>query len=170
MSRNTSKKISIVILGGGGAGAALAYRLATSPQLPSSRYDLTLVNDRPFQQHLLAGPRASVTDEGNLEDWGLIPYDTIFGAGKTGSFKQGTAENVDLDNRIIKLVGGEQLRYDYLVLATGSKWEGPLDLPIGTKNEAIGFIKEWRRKVSSASQVCVVGGGAVGIGQSARLC
>ena len=54
-----------------------------------------------------------------------------------------------------------------LVLATGSRWPGPLDFPDDTK-ERDHFVDQWRDKFREAKDVTLVGGGAVGIGKSAR--
>jgi NADH dehydrogenase FAD-containing subunit len=165
---STTKKTEIVILGGGGAGTPLAYNLSHAPA--SSNYHITLINNRPFFQYLLAGARVISTTDGNLEDKSLMPYDHVFANGPdgkpNGTFKQGTAEKVELDEKVIKLTSGEEVKYDYLVLTTGSTWEGALNLPVGSREDAQNYIKDWRKKVANATHVCIVGGGAVGIGKS----
>jgi len=49
------------------------------------------------------------------------------------------------------------------VLATGSKWAGPIDYP---ENDADirQFVSQWQQRFKSAEDVVIVGGGAVGIG------
>jgi len=60
------------------------------------------------------------------------------------------------------LEDGEKLHWDYLVVASGSKWEGAIDFP-SSKEEASTHIKSWRDKFEKAKHIALVGGGAVGV-------
>ena len=55
-----------------------------------------------------------------------------------------------------------------LVLATGSKWSGPINLP---DNEADlrQFASQWRERFKAAEDIVVVGGGAVGVELSGEI-
>ena len=55
-----------------------------------------------------------------------------------------------------------------LVLATGSKWSGPIDLPDG-EADLRQFVSQWREKFKAAEDVVVVGGGAVGVELSGEI-
>jgi NADH dehydrogenase FAD-containing subunit len=164
-----SNKIEILVLGGGGFGAELTYRLA--PLLDASKHNLTMISPRPFVQHLMAAARTYVTDEDGIEEYSLIPYDSLFGPGRVGSFKLGIAEHVDFEKRVVTLVGGEEIGFDHLALATGSTWPGGLNLPVGpdSREESRKFLKEWRKRVADAKRICIIGGGAVGIGELVLL-
>ena len=50
-----------------------------------------------------------------------------------------------------------------LVLATGSKWTGPIDYP-ENDSDIRQFISQWQERFESAEDVVIVGGGAVGLG------
>jgi apoptosis-inducing factor 2 len=64
----------------------------------------------------------------------------------------------------VHLAGGQKISYNVLVLAPGSLWEGPLNLP-PTKAEIDSHLKTWRRKFQDAKSVMLAGGGPVGIGE-----
>ena len=49
------------------------------------------------------------------------------------------------------------------MLATGSKWAGPVDYPEDDA-DIRQFISQWQQRFKSAEDVVIVGGGAVGIG------
>ena len=54
-----------------------------------------------------------------------------------------------------------------LVLATGSKWTGPIDYP-ENDSDIRQFISQWQERFKSAEDVVIVGGGAVGLGTYCR--
>lgn len=103
---------------------------------------------------------------GNLEERVLVPYDrllingngTVIRAAVT-SIQQNPGGGGTLTTDI-----GSDVPYDVLVLATGSHWEGGLDLP-PLRDDAISFIKSYRDKVKQSKGVAIVGGGAVGSGK-----
>lgn len=63
----------------------------------------------------------------------------------------------------VALDNGEKVPYTYLVLATGSAWEGhighPSDKP-GVKT----WVSDWRKRFAAVKSVVIVGGGAIGVG------
>ena len=158
----TSRK-SIVIVGGGVAGATIARTL--SSKINASTTSLTLVTARPFSLHLPACIRLTTTAEGQLEDTVLIPYDSLLVNGN-GAVKIGrvtTIEQGKESSGSVVLSTGERLHYDILVLAPGAEWEGPLAFP-DDRAAVLEHIKSWRRKFQNANGIVLAGGGAVGCG------
>lgn len=158
-------KKTIIVLGGGWTGSLAARQL--SAQLDPHRYNLILINDRPYTINLVAGARMTATPVDNLDskDKALMSYDKLFQNGN-GSVKVAHAVAVEEDKESGKggwvvLEGGERLRWDALVVATGSTWEGPLAFPDGEKLP--GHVQQWRERVKAAKDIFIVGGGAVGI-------
>lgn len=62
--------------------------------------------------------RAVVTSTGGFDKLALNPYDKLFAPGKAGEVVVGKVTRVE--DGLAHLEDGSQLRYDYLVLATGS--------------------------------------------------
>jgi apoptosis-inducing factor 2 len=159
---------SVVIVGGGAAGAAIA-RILSAKIDPSTAY-LTLVTARPFALHLPAAIRMTTTAEGKLEDDVLIPYDNLL-VNNNGTIKIGRVTSIERSKESrsaggsIVLSTNERIHYDILVLAPGSKWEGPLAFP-NDRTAVLQHIKSWRRKFKNARGIILVGGGAVGCGTS----
>ena len=161
MSQTTRK--SIVVVGGGAAGATVARTL--SSKINASTTSLTLVTARPFAVHLPACIRMTTTAEGNLEDKVLIPYDNLLVNGN-GTIKIGRVTSIEQGKESsgsIVLATGERIHYDILVLAPGSEWDGPLALP-DDRDAVLEHLKAWRRKFENASGIVLAGGGAVGCG------
>ncbi|TDL28126.1 FAD/NAD(P)-binding domain-containing protein [Rickenella mellea] len=162
-------KANIVILGAGGAGANLARTL--SEKLDASKYNLVLINDRDKYVHLPATLRMVVTDEGKLEDLALIPYTSLFLNGN-GKLKIGKAASIEKaasgKGGAVVLEDGEKIPFTYLVLATGSQWQGPVAFPAEPDNVAA-HINDWRKKFANSENIVIVGGGAVGSELSGEL-
>lgn len=164
--KNDDRK-NIVIVGGGGGGSQVARAL--SAKLDSSKYNLILINPRPYYILLPATARLAVSEIDHLEDRAFVPYDRVFHNGN-GTFLQGkvtSIKKVDPGQRggEVTLDSGERIPYEFLVLAPGAIWPGPLAFP-DDKDDVSKFIREGRAALKGASDIVLVGGGAVGIGES----
>ena len=160
---------SVVVVGGGAAGATIARTL--SAKLKASTATLTLVTARPFALHFPAAARMTTTAEGRLEDKVLIPYDNLFLNGN-GTLKVGRVIAIEHNKEgqagVLVLSSGERVEYDILVLAPGSEWKGPLEFP-DDHAAALEHIKTWRRNFENANTVILAGGSARGCGMVLRL-
>ena len=156
---------SIVVIGGGSAGATITRIL--SSKLDANTTSLTLVTARPFAVHLPAAIRMTTTSEGKLEESCLIPYDSLL-VKNNGTIKIGRVSAIEQgkegrDGSVV-LTSGERIHYDFLVIAPGSEWDGPLSLA-DDRAAVLEHIKAWRRKFeNSKNGIILAGGGAVGIG------
>jgi apoptosis-inducing factor 2 len=163
-------KRSVVILGGGAAGANVAKILSSSVLFTSGQHTLTLINERPFYAHLIAALRPSVTLDGTFDERLQFSYDGVLSGVAKLVVGRATAivEHESKGSGYIELEGGEKINWDILVIATGSKWEGPSALPF-TKNEIKEHFGGWRNRIGKANNVIIAGGGAVGVGKSPIL-
>jgi len=154
---------SIVVVGGGAAGATIT-RILSSKINPNTT-TLTLVTARPFAIHLPATIRMTTTSEGKLEESALIPYDSLL-VKDNGTIKIARVSVIEQGKEgrdgTVVLSTGERIRYDFLVLAPGAEWEGPLAFP-DDRAAVLEHIKSWRRKFENAKGgIVLAGGGAVG--------
>ena len=156
---------SIVVVGGGAAGATITRIL--SSKIDPNTTTLTLVTARPFAVHLPATIRMTTTSEDKLEETALIPYDNLF-VKNNGTLKIGRVSTIEpgkegRDGTIV-LDTNERIRYDFLVLAPGAEWDGPLAFP-DDRAAVLEHIKSWRGKFENAKGgIVLAGGGAVGLG------
>lgn len=165
-----SKENSILIIGGGKAGVGIAQAL---DKAAPANLKVTLVTEFDYLRHHPASLRAIVTAEGELEKHVIAGYDKIFGRhtkdgiGRVGKVKIAKVLGVEEASHggSVLLESGERLHWDYLVVASGSEWNGPLRWP--RKAEDVpSYLETWRKKFSSAKSIAVVGAGAVGVGES----
>lgn len=107
-----STKDNIVIVGGGLSGTSIAKEL--SAKLDHSKYNLVVVEARPYLIYMIGGARMTVTTENGAADSYLLPYDKLFPPGK-GTVKKAKVEKIvpDRDGKggQLQLSGGETLPY-----------------------------------------------------------
>ena len=118
MSKSPAKQ-NVVIVGGGLAGTVLAKEL--SAKLDHSKYNLVVVEARPYLVWMLGGARMSVTTEKGAMDDYFFNYDKFLPAGK-GTVKKAKVEKIvpngDGAGGELELSGGEVLPYRSLSTPT----------------------------------------------------
>lgn len=154
---------NVIVVGAGVAGIATAREIAA--KLDTDRFHLIVVNPRPYFVHLPGLIRTVVTTEGSLEKEIFMPWgDALRGKGEVKVGKVVSFTETKEGGEVV-LRDGERLPYAALVLAPGTLWEGPLNLPDDPDviEEHLHF---WRAKIETANSYVLAGGGAIGLGTS----
>ncbi|MGW7681430.1 NAD(P)/FAD-dependent oxidoreductase [Kribbella sp. NPDC054772] len=155
-----SRKHRIVVLGAGYAGAVAAGRLAK--RLRPEDVTITLVNAEPdFVE------RVRMHQVATGQDLTPRPFSEMF-AGTGVVLKVAKVTEVDVDRKTVTL-GTEELAYDTLVYALGSRWN-PQGVP-GTAEHAYEIasrpgalrLRERLESLTTGQAVTVVGGGLTGL-------
>ncbi|KAJ7070851.1 FAD/NAD(P)-binding domain-containing protein [Mycena amicta] len=151
---------NVVVIGGGAGGSLVAKTVATK----LSSASVTLINPLPFHISRPTLPRMTVSDGNDLIDTALIPFDKLFTT-PNGKFLQGLVDTIQADKKggVVVLADGQQIPYDILVLAPGSVWEGPLNIPDDNETSAKAFVAQQRTIFAKSSKIVLVGGGAVAV-------
>ena len=159
--KSDDKKQNVVLVGGGYANIHVVNALEKT--LDRTRFNLVLVNPRPYYLHQVSALRmVTVADEQLVKD-SLIPYDRLPGVTLVEGKAVAIEEAAPGKGGAVVLESGERVEYAALVLATGSRWSGTTDF--GDADKAVHeHIETWRQRIAKASNVVIVGGGAVGIG------
>lgn len=156
---------TVVVVGGGYAGTIAFNQL--SRRLDRNTH-LVLVTARPYFVHLPAAARlviskSEVTERGFV-DKVLWAHTSRFNAGNRRTVYGKVVSITDgEEEKYVVLESGEKVGYTYLVLAPGSRWEGPLDFP-DTKDGTVKRLHEWYEKFEKAKDIVLVGGGGIAFG------
>ncbi|MFP4175518.1 MAG: NAD(P)/FAD-dependent oxidoreductase [Halobacteriales archaeon] len=103
----------VVVLGSGYAGAGSVKKL----QRTLDDAELTWVSDVDY--HLVLHESHRVIRDPEVQEKVTVPVDTI--ADDSTEFVQGRAVEVDPDEQVVELEGGDTVDYDYLLICVGSR-------------------------------------------------
>ncbi|KAK9244288.1 hypothetical protein V1506DRAFT_522943 [Lipomyces tetrasporus] len=150
----------VVVLGAGVYGVGLVHSLASSLPQNGSPIHVTLINARDHFVYLPANLRNSVQD---ISSTYIKPLDRLFAKNPSvGEVKVGEVVTVDYKRKVVALRGGEDVKYDILVLALGSSWSDPNSMPL--EHEAVlDYFAKQRDALKKAQSITIIGGGAVGV-------
>jgi NADH:ubiquinone reductase (H+-translocating) len=107
-----NSKPRVVVVGGGFAG------LNFIKNLPSDTFDVTLIDKNNFNYFT---PLLYQVATGFLEPSSISYPLRKFITRKGFNFRQGELSSIDSENHSIKLTDGDELEYDHLVIAAGTK-------------------------------------------------
>ncbi|GKU12367.1 unnamed protein product [Fusarium langsethiae] len=153
---------NIVIVGASFAGWWAIQTLAN--YLPhGSGYQIVVIEPNSHFQFSWVIPRFCVV-EGH-EDKAFIPYDRWRKGMPPGLVQWVKGRVVSTSQTHVKLQAGEEIPYEYLVVATGSEVEEGLPSRVNhtEKGEGVRRLREMQAAVKAAKSIVVVGGGAAGV-------
>lgn len=170
MSVMTSQK-HIVIVGGGFGGVKLALDLSKS-----GAYVVTLISDRDDFWYF---PTLYHTATGASTESASIPLTDLFNIYRVNLVK-GSAKTLNRKTRKLKLAGGKEIHYDYIVFAMGVVTnyfgiDGLAEYSLGIKSihEAEALKQHIHKQLMDDQKpdlhYVVVGGGPTGIELAAQL-
>jgi len=154
------KEYDVVVVGGSAAGltAALTARRHNK--------DKSVLVIRPEENVLIPCGIPYIFGTVGSPENNLIP-DTALEKNNLDLLLDAVTE-IDRDGKTVKTEGGEQVTYDRLVLATGSR---PVELPVPgadlanlfTVKKDVPYLKDALAKIDGASDLVIVGGGFIGV-------
>ncbi|CAE6418875.1 unnamed protein product, partial [Rhizoctonia solani] len=150
------RKVNFKFYSIGGAGVPLVQAL--QKHINSATHQIVVIEKRDYFAHWPALVRAAVTDDGSIDERGLVPNDRVFDSTikvVRSNIKQITPAEVITES-------DEVVPYEHLVLATGSIWTGPLALP-DKRDDAVQHFKSFKKQLAAAEHILIVGGGSVGL-------
>ncbi|KAI1182855.1 hypothetical protein F5B17DRAFT_443924 [Nemania serpens] len=158
-----SRDRNIVIVGASFAGNRVAQLLTTCLP-PNSPYKVIVIEPNTHFQFSWVLPRLCVV-EGH-EHKAFIPYSGNVHDNPVGVLRWIRDRVVNITNEKAQLKdSGEIIRYDILVLATGSGVDKGLPSRVNAsdKRQGMKLMQNMQQRIKSASTVVVVGGGAAGV-------
>ena len=175
-STMNNQPIQICILGGGFGGLYTALYLSNFSWLKAGRCQITLVEKK---EHFLFTPLLYEILTGELERWEIAPsYQKLLATTKI-NFCQSQIQSINLDNKQVTLAEGEQLSYDYLVLAVGTQTRfanipGVVDHTLSFRTIADAEYLQEKLRILELSErqrlsIAIIGGGPNGVELSCKL-
>lgn len=145
----------VVIIGGGFCGAYVAKKL-------EDKLDVTLIDSKDYYEFTPGVLRTIVEPKhaGNIE---LMHKDYL----KKARVIVGRVQDIH-KNKVI-LESKREIEYDYLVIATGSRYNSPFkesDIIISYRGR---ILSECYEKLCKAKKIMIVGGGIVGVELAAEI-
>lgn len=164
---DSEKRSRVVIVGASFAGVS-AYR----DLIRHSRrgeLEITIIEYKAFFEYV-PGILRSFVDPAHFNSL-TCSLDYMNNDGRGTKFVQGNVVEVDRKSNIVKLQSGRTIPYDYLILATGSTYPGPIKATVQQRSLSARQrqINKMADEIESAETVCIVGAGAVGVELAAEI-
>ena len=188
--------VHIAVIGGGPGGIAFAQQLSKSvsssstsssscsfpfwntPQKVDTFLDdvhITVFEKREFFFHAPGALRAMV--DISYTPKVLIPFDKVFDEYPNVELKFASVDRIDYDTKTIHYVANDtvdtqtNMRYDYLVLATGSSSFSPSkpSMSITSSKQMMDVFTSTAENIQKSERILIVGGGVVGIELAGEL-
>ncbi|TVY88774.1 Oxidoreductase [Lachnellula willkommii] len=164
----------IVILGGSYAGVSTAHRILKHAA-KTGPFKITLVSPNTHFYWNVASPRALIP--GQLSDSEMFRSIAAGFARYFASqfeFVSGMAETLNVDAKTVGISSGHgekvMLKYDYLILATGSNAKGGVPFKNLASTELTkDTLHEFQERIEKAETIVVGGAGATGVEFSGEL-
>lgn len=150
----------LVILGNGVAGITTARHARKR-----SAMEITVISAE--SQHFYSRPALMYIFMGHMRYEHTKPYEDGFWAKNRINLVRGFVQRIDTDNKRLHLQDGRVVRYDQLVLATGSKsnkfgWPGQ-DLPGVQGLYSLQDLELLEQNLRGVAHAVLVGGGLIGV-------
>jgi NADH dehydrogenase FAD-containing subunit len=145
---------TVVVYGGGMAGALLAKRLSADVRV-------TLVDPRDYFEVPMAAPRNLV--EPAFAERATVPFAQALPGVK---LVQGRLVEWQAAGGTVETVAGPTgaMRGRVHVLATGSRFANPLMRALsGTRSERLDFYRRYAERIRQSQRILIVGGGPIGV-------
>eukprot|EP00467_Chlorarachnion_reptans_P013189 CAMPEP_0114490508 /NCGR_PEP_ID=MMETSP0109-20121206/2481_1 /TAXON_ID=29199 /ORGANISM="Chlorarachnion reptans, Strain CCCM449" /LENGTH=432 /DNA_ID=CAMNT_0001667133 /DNA_START=161 /DNA_END=1459 /DNA_ORIENTATION=+ len=153
-AKEVKDKPVVLIIGGGFGGIEVAKLLDKD-----AAFNVVIIDRKNYFLHNMALLRAAVVDK--WEQKCVIPYSKLL---KYGSVVQGEVVSIAKDGKSVKVHGEEkEITCDYMVVGTGSSYAFPGKIAEVDSKKVAPKYEELRKVVAGATEITVIGGGAVGL-------
>src|SRR5580765_375272 len=149
MNRNQALRPTVVVIGGGYGGVAVAKAL-------DADVEVVLVEPKDAFVHNIGALRALV--EPTFLPKIFLPYDRLLANGRVVRDRA-----VEVSPGRVVLASGDAINADYIVLATGSTYPFPAKSDAHDADDAIDNYRAAYGELTHADRVLLVGAGPVGI-------
>lgn len=164
--------MSIVIIGSNIAGITGIGTILKEIQSSGdkSKYSLTVVSK---SSHIYGNPTAPrlLVEPQHVDKvfFSVEKYLKNHSNGVKYEFIHSSVEKSDFYSKTLTLSSGQELKYDYLIIASGSHAESPAFKLNGDYLESKKAIKEVNKSIKEAGSIAILGGGATGVETASEI-
>lgn len=148
-------KKKIIIIGGGFAGSHAAKHL-------DKHFDVTLIDTKDYFE-FTPGILRSIVEPSHVRKIQVMHTHYL----KWAKVIVGVVSEVGVD---YVLVGKDRLKFDYLVVASGSSYNAPFKEQRVVTATRANTLRDYYEKLCEAKRVILVGGGLVGVELAGEIC
>lgn len=141
----------IIVIGGGFAGALTAKKLEKKKD-----FKVTLIDTKNYFE-FTPGILRTIVSPSHIKKIQILHNHYLHRS------KIITDKVIEISEKYVKLKSGKKIEFDYLVIASGSKYELPIkeqDLIISTRAS---HLRDCYEKLCKAKSILIIGGGLVGV-------
>ncbi|CAH2353799.1 putative oxidoreductase Ptalp [[Candida] railenensis] len=164
--------MSIVLIGANYAGAVALETIfkeikATGKE---TEYSVTVVSKSTHFYANPSSPRLFVEPE-HLEKvfFSVEEYLKKHSNGTKYEFIHASVDKANFSSKTLELSGGKKLKYDYLVVASGSRADNPAFKLDGDYVESRNAVKQLNKTIKDSGSIAILGGGATGVETAAEI-
>ena len=145
----------LIIIGGGFAGSLIAKNL-------ENEFETTLIDTKDYFE-FTPGVLRTIVDPSNLKKIQIMHEHYL----KSTKFIRGSVKKIEEDHIILE--DKTKIDFDYLVLATGSRYSLPIKQDNVISSARAKTIRDSYRKLNQAKTIIIIGGGFVGVEMAAEI-
>lgn len=159
-----------VVIIGGSYAAITAFKLVLAQTEP---VHITVISPSEYTWNNTSSPRLLIQPERKKEtivNLKQLIDTSLQNSIHKGTFLQAVVSKVDLDENVV-FYKHKKLVYDYLVIATGSRYESDAFKLSNSADYQKSFdsIDDLSKKIKAAKSIAIIGGGAAGVEVSGEL-
>lgn len=164
--------MSIVLIGANYAGAIALETIFKEIEATGKKtdYSVTVVSKSTHFYANPGAPRLLVEPE-HLEKvfFSVENYLNKHSNGTKFEFIHDSVDKANFSSKTLELSGGKKLKYDYLIVATGSRSDNPAFKLDGNYVESENAVRELNKSIKDSGSIAVLGGGATGVETAAEI-
>ncbi|OMJ20280.1 Apoptosis-inducing factor 2 [Smittium culicis] len=161
----TSSK-TVVIIGASFAGLSAFNKFQEQSKKSPGKIKAILIEKHSHFNHIPEFSEGIVNPD--FTEKIFIPYTSLIQKGDNdNSIIQDEVKSVFKDK--VALKSGKEIKFDYLIIATGQESNGPARLKFQNKEDGVQAFKDLNSEIVKSKRILVIGGGIVGAEVSSHI-
>ncbi|OMJ17773.1 Apoptosis-inducing factor-like protein, partial [Smittium culicis] len=157
---------TVVIIGASFAGLSAFNKFQEQSKKSPGKIKAILIEKHSHFNHIPEFSEGIVNPD--FTEKIFIPYTSLIQKGDNdNSIIQDEVKSVFKDK--VALKSGKEIKFDYLIIATGQESNGPARLKFQNKEDGVQAFKDLNSEIVKSKRILVIGGGIVGAEVSSHI-